>query len=220
MLDLYHGDRLPYSTYAGDIVGFKQMVAGGWPFLMHKASQGSDLRDTKVVDRVADASNVPGMQVGIYHFMDDSPLHTQMANFTSVYMRLTAAVAPSVFIRLCVDNEPSTLGLPVTAASDMLASNMAQFMFGLNGKLPLIYGDASQFWAHNAFLSQCPRWLAKYGPWALNNQWGPGWSAGQWQQFSGGGVNMLGLTIPGMPGIFDMSAFSGSLAEAVATWSK
>jgi hypothetical protein len=96
---------------------------------------------------------------------------------------------------------------------------MAQAMCAATGCLPLVYGDASEFYAADPFLSQCPRWLAKYGPWAKSSECGPGWSSCQWQQFSGDGVNTRGFSVPGFAGItLDMSAFSGSVDEAKQTW--
>jgi hypothetical protein len=235
MVDMYHGDSLPYATYAGDAIGFALMVAGGWPFLIHKASQGSLDTDTKVVGRLAAAAGVPGMNIGIYHFMDDSPIHTQIGRFMGVYAQVSSSVPKGTFIRLAIDNEPSTLGLAVTAQTDQRAAMMAQAMYMANGKLPLVYGDASQFFSatSSGFLTSCPRWLAKYGPWATNTQWGHGWSAGQWQQFSDGTTNttptlrfnrnvmfsLSHISVPGFTGTpLDMSAFSGSLAEAIQTW--
>lgn len=223
LMDAFHGDSFPYDTYADDAIGFAQMVAGNWPFFISKGAQGSLNQDTKVVGRIAAAAGVTGMNVGIYAFMDDSPIHTQIGNFMGVYAQVMAAVPKGTFVRLAVDNEPDTLGLAVTAQTDRMASMMAQAMYMANGRLPLIYGDASEFFsaASCGFLTQCPRWLAKYGSWATNTQWGPGWSSGQWQQYSDGQVNTLGISVPGFAGIqLDMSAFSGSLAEAIQTWAQ
>jgi hypothetical protein len=218
MVDMYHGDSLPYATYAADAVGFAQMVAGGWPFLIHKASQGSFDTDTKVVGRLAAAAGVSGMNIGIYHFMDDSSIHTQIGRFMGVYAQVAANVPKGTFIRLAVDNEPRELGLAVTAQTDKRAAKMAKAMYMANGRMPLVYGDASEFFSAPScgFLTSCPRWLAKYGPWAASDQWGPGWSSGQWQQFSNGTIH---TSVPGFVGTpLDMSAFSGSLAEAIKTW--
>ncbi len=221
MVDVYHSNSLPPSTYAGDVALFTAMAAGGWPFLVHKATQGSDDQDNRMIGRLTAAAGVQGLNLGIYHFMDASPIHMQITNFMSAYMKLLAAAPKDTFIRLAVDNEPFTLGLPVTAQSDALAMQMAQFMQGLTGRFPLIYGDAQEFYgtASCNWLGQCPRWLAKYGPWAASHQWGPYWSAGQWQQFSGDGVNTMGINVPGLGVNYDMSAFSGPLADAIQTWS-
>jgi GH25 family lysozyme M1 (1,4-beta-N-acetylmuramidase) len=220
-MDAYHGDVFPYPTYAANAYGFAQMVASKWPFFVSKASQGSFDRDTKVVGRIAAAAGVSGMNVSIYHFMDASPIHTQIGNFMGIYAQVLASVPKGSFIRLAVDNEPSTLGLDVTPQTDQMASMMAQAMYVANKRLPLIYGDASEFFSAMScgFMTTCPRWLAKYGPWATSAQCGPGWTNWQWQQFSGDGINTLNLSVPGFAGVqLDMSAFAGSLAEAIKTW--
>jgi hypothetical protein len=223
MMDCFHGDSFPYPTYATDALAFAQMVAGKWPFLMHKGAQGSLEQDTKVVGRLSAAAGVLGLSLGIYHFMDDSPIHQQIGNFMGIYAQVSAACPKGTFLRLAVDNEPTTLGLAVTAQTDAMANMMAQAMYMANGRRPLIYGDASEFYSASAktsgFMNQCPRWLAKYGPWATSMQCGPGWTNWQWQQFSDGGENTLGLSVPGFAGKeLDMSAFAGSLAEAVQAW--
>jgi hypothetical protein len=224
MADFSHNDALPYPTYASDAVGFAQMVAQGWPFVMHKLTQGSNFLDPKVLGRLASAATIPDICLGVYHFMDDSPIHEQLANFSWAYMELTSRLPKGMFVRFAVDNEPSTLGLPVTPSSDRLAAQMAEAMFMVKGKMPLIYGDASEFAsvASCGFMGQCPRWLAKYGPWATSSQWGPAWSSGEWQQFSDGTINTLGVEVPGFANTsLDMSAYSGSdLQEAITVWSR
>lgn len=221
MTDLSHNDKLPYSTYAADREGFVQMVAGHWPFLMHKLSQGSSFIDPTVVGRLAQAAQVPDLNIGVYHFMDDSPIHNQIGTFMGGLMKLGAALPAGTFLRLMVDNEPQTLDLPVTARSDALANMMAQAMFSATGRHPLVYGNRYNFFSARSigFMAACPLLLAKYGPDATAGGCPPGWVNWQWQQFSDGTVDTRDLSVPGFTGVaLDMSEFAGSLAEAIQTW--
>jgi len=221
MADFSHNNQLPYPTYAADRIGFAQMVAGKWPFVMHKLTQGASFVDPTVVGRLSQAAQVPGINLGVFHFMDDSPIHLQVGNFMGGLMRLATALPTGTFVRLAVDNEPDTIGLPVTAQSDALAAMMAQAMFAATGKRPLVYGNRYNFFSARTIgpMAASQLWLAKYGPDADAAGCPPGWVNWQFQQFSDGSVDTRGLSVPGFGGVaLDMSEFAGSLAEAIQTW--
>jgi lysozyme len=213
MYDLFHGDRLASPNYAGDTALFAKALTAGWPWLIHKLTQGAIFQDPLALGRLIAAARA-NLLLGVYHFMTSEPVTSQIANLMHSVGLARAAIAPAKLV-IVIDNEP----VPATPATDAAASAVADAIRVVTGRWPLLYGNRFNFFSAKTVgsLAMCKLWLAEYGTNPIAPlPWGdfPSTTC-PLHQYSDGQVGPNPVDIPGI-GKVDQSAFAGRLAELPA----
>ncbi len=213
VFDLYHGDPLSGLDYADDTPLFVKALMAGWPWLIHKLTQGVTEQDPLAIGRLAAAARA-SLLLGVYHFMTDETVTNQVANLMHQLGLARAAIAPAKLV-VIIDNEPD----PATTATDAAASAVASAVRSITGQWPIVYGNRYNF--HSAktvgSLAMCKLWLAEYGTNPIGpSPWGnfPSMMV-PLHQYSDGTVGPNPVNIPGI-GLVDQSTFAGSLADLPA----
>src|SRR5260221_3103854 len=139
-----------------DATAFK---AGGWSFVIHKASQGTDFQDSRYAERKQQALEA-GILFGSYHFMCPGNAVAQADYYLNV-------VKPDGKTLLCLDFETGTV-------AD--AEQFVQRIHERTGIWCLLYTRASlilqQIGNDPTLLTNCRLWIASYAvkP-VLPSQW-------------------------------------------------
>ncbi len=192
------------SHHNGD-VDFDALRRAGVLAVIAKATQGTRFVDPRYAGYRKAATQL-GLLWGAYHFGTCEPVADQLDHFLATADLRTADLA-------CLDFEENT-----SAAASMTAEQALQFVQGFKSRMPsrgypVLYGGA---WLKQLLngkpypgLSNCPLWLAQYGPHA---ELPPGWSAYKLWQHVEGRAGGTGLDR------FDSSLFDGTQAQLRAEW--
>lgn len=193
-VDLYQGDQ---------VTSFADAFAAGVRLIIHKASEGSTIRDPKHAERRI-AAETAGLMWASYHFLRASPVDAQIANFLSVSQ-------PADDTRLVMDWE----------TPDASPDVAREFLLKLDAKTSrktIVYSYASFLQEHlgaavDPIFAAHPLWIAAYSqhPPVLQASW-PKYLL--WQ-------NTETAHIPGVPGTasgVDASHFDGTEDELRAAW--
>jgi lysozyme len=146
IIDIYHGNS----------IDLDECLAGGILAIIHKATQGATMRDSKYHQRRERAKEL-GFLWGGYHFSTGGSVSDQVENFLT-YAR------PEDDELISLDWEPSD-GLDMTRDQ---ARHFVQMIKDETGRWPVIYGGhlLRESIGHNpdSVLSNCPLWYARYAP--------------------------------------------------------
>jgi lysozyme len=198
IIDIYHGNS----------VDLEQAFEGGIVAIIHKATQGASVRDSKYHKR-REAAKELGFLWGAYHFSTGGSVTDQVENFLSY-------AKPEDDELISLDWEPSD-------GPDMTVEQARQFVQVIKdetGRWPLIYGGhlLRESVGHNPdqVLSNCPLWYARYGsspigiPAAI-------WPTYTLWQYTDGDVGPEPHDTPGTTGA-DRNIFQGTIQELKSLW--
>jgi lysozyme len=195
------------SHHNGQALNFATAAAGGIAAVIHKATQGrSSIDPMFAVNRAA--IGTAGLSFGAYHFGDGSDGGEQAKFFLDTFN-------PGAGELLALDFEANPSGPSMTLEE---ARAFVTTIHDSIGKWPVLYSGhflKEALGRHaDAVLSNCPLWLAQYGPTAVLPT---GWSTWSLWQYSDGTLR----NPPPVPGIghCDRNCFVGnSPAELQTFW--
>jgi lysozyme len=180
--------------------------AGGFTATIIKATQGVNVVDGKFAANMAQAQ-ANGFLAGAYHFGEPGQGITQAEFFLHT-------VQPTATTLLALDFERGSAGLMAVQDAVNFVTHVKQTI----GRWPMIYGGADLkhqlAGGGNATLSNCPLWLAQFGPTAVLP---PGWSHWTLWQYSDDNVNKPASPVPGVSPV-DRDRFAGTSAELAQAW--
>ena len=196
------------SHHNGSTLDFHAAAGAGVVAVIHKATQGTGAPDPMwSVNRPKILAE--NLLFGSYHFGDGSDGASQAQHFLNV-------VGPNPGELLCLDFEQNTAG------SSMTIEEARAFVTTVNhaiGKWPVLYSGHYLkdllVRTPDPVLSNCPLWLAQYGPTAVLPV---GWKTWTLWQFSDGGVPTPAP--PAVPGVghCDRDRFNGDAAALATFW--
>jgi lysozyme len=198
IIDIYHGNN----------IDLEQCFRGGIVAIIHKATQGAGMRDSKYHQRRQRAKEI-GFLWGAYHFSTGGPVSAQVDNF------LTHAM-PEDDELISLDWEPSD-GPDMTLDQ---ARHFVQMIKDETGRWPVIYGGhlLRESIGHNPdpILSNCPLWYARYAnaPIGIPTQVWPTYTL--WQ-YTDGDVGPQPHDTPGVSGA-DRNIFQGTTDQLRDAW--
>jgi lysozyme len=198
IIDIYHGNS----------IDFQKVRKGGIIAIIHKATQGSAIRDSKYHDRREQAKDL-GFLWGAYHFSTGASVSDQIENFLSY-------AKPEDDELISLDWEPSD-GPDMTLDQ---ARHFVQMIYDETGRWPVVYGGSllREQIAHNpdAILSNCPLWYVRYAssPIGIPTQV---WQTYTLWQYTDGDVGPEPHDTPGATGA-DRNMFQGSTQELKEAW--
>lgn len=199
IIDIYHQND----------IDLQQAYDGGILAVIHKATEGANIQDSKYHDRRQRAKDI-GLLWGAYHFSTGGSVSDQVENF------LTYA-KPEDDELISLDWEPSN-GPDMTLDQ---AQHFVQMIRDETGRWPVIYGGAllRESISHNPdpILSNCPLWYARYAssPIGIPTQV---WSTYTLWQYSDGNTGFAGpVETPGTGGA-DRNIFQGTADQLNASW--
>ena len=185
-----------------DPIDFKKVSGAGIVAVIAKATQGAAGIDPTYAKNKTNAAPY-GFLWGSYHFGTGDDVTLQVDHYLKV-------VQPQANEFVCLDFEPNPHG-PTMSLSQ--AREFVSLFEHLTGRYPALYGG---YWLKEGLggkrddiLSNCPLWLAQYGPKAILP---PGWESYALWQFT---ENEQG--IPGV-GKTDRNRFDGTDAELRKQW--
>ena len=190
----------------GSNLDFAAAAASGVLGVIHKATQGTaDVDPMYATNRAA--IKAANLFFGAYHFGDGSDGGAQANAFL-------AAAAPATGELVALDFESNPSGPSMTLEE---ARAFVTVIFNTIGRWPVLYSghDLKDMLNGTAdgVLSNCPLWLAQYGPAAILP---PGWSDWSLWQYSDGAVG----NPPPVPGIghCDRDRFNGDAIDLATFW--
>jgi len=194
------------SHYQGPNIDFAAAAASGIAAVIHKATQGTSVVDPMLATNRTKAQ-AANLRFGSYHFGTAEDGGAQ-AEF---YLR---TVGPNPGELLALDFESSTAGPSMTLEEARAFVSLVQ---SRTGKWPVLYAGhyLKDLLAGQAdpLLSQCPLWLAQYGPSAvLPAGWGR-WTLWQWTDGTIGAPQ----PVPGV-GHCDRDRYIGTAEDLGAFW--
>jgi len=198
IIDIYHGNSI-------DLPKTKK---GGITAIIHKATQGTDVRDKTYQDRRKQAKDL-GFLWGAYHFSTGASVSDQVENFLSY-------AKPEDDELISLDWEPSD-------GPDMSldqAEHFVQMIHDETGRWPVVYGGSllREEIAHNPdpILSACPLWYVRYAssPIGIPTQV---WETYTLWQYTDGNDGPKPHDTPGATGA-DRNMFQGTTEELKAAW--
>jgi lysozyme len=197
IIDISHWQKRPKLAAA---------MAAGFSAVIIKATQGISAVDGDFAANLAEA-NANGFLVGAYHFGEPGQGIAQADFFLNT-------VRPTPQTLLALDFERGGAGLMGVQDAVHFVTHIYQ---NLN-RWPVIYGgaDLKQQLAGggNSTLSNCPLWLAQYGPTAVLPA---GWNNWTLWQFSDDNDNKPATPVPGVSPV-DRDRFAGTSADLAAQW--
>ena len=197
IIDISHWQKRPKLAAA---------MAAGFSAVIIKATQGISAVDGDFIANLAEA-NANGFLVGAYHFGEPGQGLAQADFFLNT-------VQPTPKTLLALDFERGGAGLMGVQDAVDFVTHIYQ---NLN-RWPVIYGgaDLKQQLAGggNPVLSNCPLWLAQYGPTAVLPA---GWTNWTLWQFSDDNYNKPATPVPGVSPV-DRDRFAGTAADLAAEW--
>ncbi len=198
IIDIYHGNS----------VDFQAVKAAGIVAVIHKATQGTSVRDSKYHARRKEAKDL-GLLWGAYHFSTGASVTEQVENFLN-YAR------PEADELISLDWEPSD-GPDMSISQ---ARHFVQMIRDETGRWPVIYGGhllrESIGHAADPILSNCPLWYARYAnsPMGIPTQV---WQTYTLWQYTDGDSGPEPRSTHGCSGA-DRNIFNGSADELGAAW--
>jgi lysozyme len=198
IIDIYHGNSI-------DLEAARQ---GGIVAIVHKATQGTGMRDSRYHERRQRAKQL-GFLWGAYHFSTGASVTEQVENF------LTHA-RPEDDELISLDWEPSD-GPDMTLQQ---ARQFVQIIRNETGRWPVIYGGhlLRESVGHTAdpVLANCPLWYARYAnsPIGIPTQIWPTYAL--WQ-YTDGEVGPQPRSTPGTSGA-DRNIFQGTVNQLREQW--
>ncbi|HEV2840678.1 MAG TPA: glycoside hydrolase family 25 protein [Chthoniobacterales bacterium] len=198
IIDIYHGNS----------INFEECREGGIVAIIHKATQGATMRDSKYHQR-RDRAKELGFRWGAYHFSTGGSVSDQVENFLT-YAR------PEDDDLISLDWEPSD-GPDMTLDQ---ARHFVQMVKDETGRWPVIYGGhvLRESIGHNpdSILSNCPLWYARYAssPIGIPTQVWPTYTL--WQ-YTDGEVGPPPRETPGVSGA-DRNIFQGTTQQLKDLW--
>ena len=198
IIDIYHGNN----------IDLEQCFRGGIVAIIHKATQGATMRDSRYHQRRQRAKEI-GFLWGAYHFSTGGPVSAQVDNF------LTHA-RPEDDELISLDWEPSD-GPDMTLDQ---ARHFVQMIKDETGRWPVIYGGhlLRESIGHNPdpILRNCPLWYARYAnaPIGIPTQVWPTYTL--WQ-YTDGDVGPEPHDTPGTTGA-DRNIFQGTTDQLKDAW--
>lgn len=198
IVDLYHGDT----------VDLPLMANNGACGVIHKATQGSAIKDAAYATRRAVAAGL-GLLFGSYHFADQSDPVAQVDHWLSV-------ANPSEADVLALDWEENG-GNTATISQ---VCQMVQRLFEVTKRYPLLYGSnmlQERIPTKGAeILFNCPLWIASY---TASPKIPKGWDKYTLWQYTGDGQGPVQPHIfPGAGNSLDISQFDGTIDELIKAW--
>lgn len=181
--------------------------AAGFDAVIVKATQGVNITDGTFGHNWAEAQT-NGLLRGAYHFGEGASGIIQAEFFLNT-------VNPDARTLLALDFERNPCG------ESMSINEAVEFVTHIHdkvGRWPVLYGGSNlkQALNHqpNAVLSNCPLWLAQYGPTAVLP---PGWASWTLWQFSDDNFNKPDVRVPGVSPC-DRDRFAGEQATLATDW--
>lgn len=199
IIDIYHGNN----------VDLQKVKNGGVVAIIHKATQGTAMRDSKYHERRTQAKQL-GFLWGAYHFSTGASVSDQVENFLS-YAR------PEDDELISLDWEPSD-GPDMTVDQ---AEHFVQMIRDETGRWPVVYGGSllREEIAHNPhpILTNCPLWYVRYAPAPIGiptQVWPLGYTL--WQ-YTDGDSGPQPHDTPGASGA-DRNMFQGTTQQLKDAW--
>lgn len=198
IIDIYHGNS----------IDLEQCFQGGIVAIIHKATQGATMRDSKYHLRRQRAKEL-GFLWGAYHFSTGGSVSAQVENFL-------AHARPEDDELISLDWEPSD-GPDMTLDQ---ARHFVQMIKDETGRWPVIYGGhlLRESIGHNPdpILRNCPLWYARYAnsPIGIPTQVWPTYTL--WQ-YTDGEVGPPPRETPGVSGA-DRNIFQGTTQQLKDLW--
>jgi lysozyme len=199
IIDIYHGNS----------IDLKAAKDGGIVAVIHKATQGASIRDSRYHERRQRAKEL-GLLWGGYHFSTGGSVSEQVENFLT-YAR------PEEDELISLDWEPSD-GPDMTLDQ---ARHFVQMIKDETGRWPVIYGGSllRESIGHqpDAILANCPLWYARYAnaPIGIPTQVWPTYTL--WQ-YTDGDVGPQPHNTPGAGGGTDRNIFQGTTQQLINQW--
>lgn len=179
----------------------------GFDAVIVKATQGTKVTDGTFAHNWWEAQN-QGLLRGAYHFGEGASGVDQAEFFL-------ATVNPGTSDLVALDFERNRNGESISIQE---AIEFATHIHDKLGRWPVLYGGSHLKEAlrgqPSAALSNCPLWLAQYGPTAVLPS---GWTAWTLWQFSDDNFNKPGSLVPGVSPC-DRDRFSGDRSSLAAQW--
>lgn len=199
IIDIYHGNT----------IDLDECFQGGIVAIIHKATQGATMRDSKYHQRRQQAKDL-GFLWGAYHFSTGGSISDQVHNFLD-------HARPTDDELISLDWEPSD-------GPDMnldQAHHFVQMIRDETGRWPVLYGGhlLRESIGHNPdpILRNCPLWYPRYAaaPIGIPAQV---WSTYTLWQYTDGDVGLAGpIQTPGAGGA-DRNIFQGTTQELKEQW--
>jgi len=194
------------SHHNGTSLDFTQAAGAGFLGAIQKATQGTSWTDPTLAGNRT-AILAAGLRFGTYHFGDGSDGGAQALFYLTT-------IGPRAGELMCLDFEQNPSGPTMTIEE---ARAFVSTINNQTGKWPVLYAghflkDALAGQADDV-LSNCPLWLAQYGPTAILP---PGWRSWSLWQYTDGVIG----SPPPVPGIghCDRDRFNGDVAALNAFW--
>ncbi|HEV8261185.1 MAG TPA: glycoside hydrolase family 25 protein [Burkholderiales bacterium] len=189
VVDCYQGE---------DVKDWTEVYAFGIRGVIHKASEGSNFRD-KVYAMRKERARKAGLLYGAYHFMNDTDIEAQVANFLE-------AAQPDADLLLALDYEENKH----RTGSLKQARRFLQLVYEKTGQRPVLYSGnliKEQLRRPDAFFNQHRLWIAHYN---AVPKLPAGWSGYWLHQYTGDGAGPGPHDVPGIStkGI-DLNVFGG-----------
>jgi len=182
---------------------------GGIVGVIHKATQGTSMIDSKYHERKA-AAAAAGLWWGAYHFgVGNEDGEAQAKFFLSV-----VEPGPNDLLVLDLEVNPSGPGMTLAQAEDWVKYVQAQ-----TGRWPGVYGgsyitELLRARPGETALGFCWFWLAEYGP---TPHLPPAWSEWTMWQYTDGKDGLPPHTVPGI-GACDRDKFNGDIDGLKKLW--
>jgi lysozyme len=200
IIDIYHQNAI-------DLQAAKD---GGVIAVIHKATEGATIRDSRYQDRRTQAKAL-GLLWGAFHFSSGGSVSDQVEIFL-------AHATPTDDDLISLDWEPSTNG-PNMPIED--ARHFVQMIRDETGRWPVIYGGAllRESISHqpDPILANCPLWYSRYAnaPVGIPTQVWPTYTL--WQ-YTDGDVGPQPHDTPGAGAGIDRNIFQGTASDLRAQW--
>jgi lysozyme len=194
------------SHHNGGALNFGAAHAAGILGVIQKATQGQVYADPSLAGHKA-AIKAAGLLYGTYHFGDGSDGGAQAAHYLNV-----ANPASGELVALDFEQNPSGPTMTLEEARVFVTTVQNKI-----GKWPVLYAGhylkEQLGHATDPILTNCPLWIAQYGPHAVLPS---GWTTWALWQFTDGMVPTP-LNVPGI-GHCDCNRFDGTPANLAAFW--